>query len=138
MVENASNASTFIDRIVAASGPKAEQEYQTVLARKRQDAPQATVVNSWERTYYAELVRKASYAFDSQSVRPYFPFDRVKQGLLDVTGRLFGLTYVRVNNAQVWDRSVETYEVRQNGGIVGRFYLDMHPRPNKYNHAAQF
>src|SRR5438045_2713706 len=22
--------------------------------------------------------------------------------------------------------------------MIGRFYLDMHPRPNKYNHAAQF
>jgi thimet oligopeptidase len=138
MVGSAKNASDFIDRIVAASGPKAEREYAVILKRKQQDVPQATVVNSWERTYYAELVRRADYAFDSQSVRPYFPFDRVKQGLLDVTGRLFGVTYRRIADAPVWDPSVEAYEMLEDGKMVGRFYLDMHPRPNKYNHAAQF
>jgi thimet oligopeptidase len=138
MVESAKNASAFIDRVVAASGPKADREYQTLLNRKRQDVPGATVVNAWERAYYSELVRKASYDFDSQSVRPYYPFDRVKQGVLDVTSKLFGVTYRQVKDAPVWDASVETYEMWENGKLIGRFYLDMHPRPNKFNHAAEF
>src|SRR5262245_12492354 len=138
MVASGANASQFIDRIVAASGPKAEREYRAILERKRQDVPNATQVNSWEKTYYAELVRKSSYSFDSQSVRPYFPFDRVKQGLLDVTSKLFGVTYRRIANAPVWDPSVEAYEMLEDGRMIGRFYLDMHPRPNKYNHAAEF
>jgi thimet oligopeptidase len=138
MVGSAANASSFIDRVVAASGPKSEREYTAILKRKQQDAPKATVVNSWERTYYAELVRKADYSFDSQSVRPYFAFDRVKQGLLDVTSKLFGVSYRRVADAPVWDPSVEAYEMIEDGKLLGRFYLDMHPRPNKYNHAAQF
>ncbi len=138
MVGSAKNASAFIERIVAASGPKAQAEYTQLLARKRQDVPGATAINGWERQYYSELVRKASYDFDSQSVRPYFPFDRVKQGLFEVTGRLFGLTYRPVKDVPVWDPSVEAYEMWQEGALVGRFYLDMHPRPNKYNHAAEF
>jgi thimet oligopeptidase len=28
--------------------------------------------------------------------------------------------------------------VHDSGKLIGRFYLDMHPRPDKYNHAAQF
>jgi thimet oligopeptidase len=138
MVESAANASTFIDRIVAASATKAQREFDTLLKRKQQDVPGATVVNAWERAYYGELVRKASYDFDSQAVRPYLPFDRVKQGLLDVTSRLFGVTYRPVKDAPVWDPSVETYEMLKDGTLAGRFYLDMHPRPNKYNHAAEF
>ena len=138
MVESANNASAFIDRIVAASGPKAQREYAMLLKRKQQDVPGAAVVNAWESAYYSELVRKASYEFDSQAVRPYFAFDRVKQGLFDVTGRLFGVSYKPVKNVPVWDPSVEAYEMWQNNALVGRFYLDMHPRPNKYNHAAQF
>jgi Zn-dependent oligopeptidase len=138
MVGTARNASDFIDRIVAASGPKAEREYAAILKRKQQDQPRATGVNGWERTYYAELVRKSDYAFDSQSVRPYLAFDRVKQGLLDVTGKLFGVTYRRITDAPVWDQSVEAYEMLEDGRMIGRFYLDMHPRPNKYNHAAEF
>jgi len=156
MVGSAQNASQFIDRIVAASGSKAEREYAAVLKRKQQDVPGATVVNAWERAYYAELVRKSAYDFGSESVRPYFPFDRVKQGLLDVTSQLFGVTYRRLDTVAsaaaaaappqgreralvpVWDRSVEAYEMYENGALIGRFYLDMHPRPNKYNHAAEF
>jgi thimet oligopeptidase len=141
MVGNAANASQFIDRVIAASAAKAEREYAVLLKRKQQDVKGATVVNGWERSYYSELVRKADYAFDSQSVRPYFPFDRVKQGLLDVTGKLFGVTYRRVTDAPVWDPSVETFEMFEdapNGRMLGRFYLDMHPRSNKFNHAAEF
>jgi Zn-dependent oligopeptidase len=138
MVGSGKNASDFIDRIVAASGPKAQAEYAALLKRKQQDTPGATAVNAWEKTYYSELVRKASYDFDSQSVRPYFPFDRVKQGLFDVTSRLFGVTYRPLPGAPVWDKSVEAYEMLVDGKLAGRFYLDMHPRPNKYNHAAQF
>ena len=138
MVGSAKNASDFIDRIVAASGPTADREYDALLKRKQQDVPGASIVNAWESTYYAELVRKSSYDFDSQSVRPYFPFDRVKQGLLDVTSRLFGVAFRRVNDAPVWDSSVEAYEMAEDGKVIGRFYLDMHPRPNKYNHAAEF
>ena len=83
-------------------------------------------------------MRKASFDFDSQAVRPYLAFDRVKQGLFDVTGRLFGVTYKSIANAPVWDPSVEAYEMLKDGTLVGRFYLDMHPRANKYNHAAEF
>ena len=137
MVDSATNASAFIDRIVAASTAKAQREYDALLKRKQQDVPGATIVNAWERAYYSELVRKASYDFDSQAVRPYLPFDRVKQGLLDVTSRLFGVTYRPMKDAPVWDPSVEAYEMLKDGTLVGRFYLDMHPRPNKFNHAAE-
>src|SRR5438046_6407857 len=138
MVESASHASQFIDRVVEASGPKAAREFETLLKRKQQDTPGATGVEAWERSYYSELVRKASYDFDSQSVRPYFAFDRVKQGLFDVTSRLYGVTYRQVKDAPAWDASVETYEMLQDGALIGRFYLDKHPRPNKFNHAAEF
>src|SRR5262249_34664046 len=56
MVESGKNASDFIDRVVSASGPKAEREYAAILKRKQQDVPAATDVTGWERTYYAELV----------------------------------------------------------------------------------
>jgi thimet oligopeptidase len=57
---------------------------------------------------------------------------------MDVTSTLFGVTYRPLKDAPVWDKSVEAYEMFENGRLVGRFYLDMHPRANKYNHAAEF
>jgi thimet oligopeptidase len=138
MVGSEQNAAAFIDRIVAASGPRAESEYKVLLARKRQDMPGAEVVNAWESAYYQELVKRSEYNFDAQSVRPYLAYDRVEQGVLDVTSRLFGVTFKRVKDAPVWHPSVECFEMYDGGKLAGRFYFDMHPRKDKYSHAAQF
>ena len=138
MVGTGKNASDFIDRIVAASTTRAASDYQTLLKRKQQDVPGATGINAWESGYYSELVRKANYDFDSQSVRPYFQYDKVKQGVLDVTSTLFGITFRPVKDVPVWDPSVECWEMLEKGKLVGRFYFDMHPRKGKFNHAAEF
>lgn len=138
MVGTAKNASDFIDQIVTASGPRAEADYAILLRRKQKDVPAAPNVNAWESGYYAELVRKSEYDFDAQKLRPYFPYERVKDGVLGVTSKLFGVTFRQVTDAPVWHESVDCYEMLENGKLVGRFYLDMHPRENKYNHAAQF
>jgi thimet oligopeptidase len=138
MVGSSKNARDFIDKIVAASGTSADRDYQVLLRRKAQDVAGATTVNFWETNYWSEMVRKSDYNFDSQSVRPYFPYDEVKQGVLDVASRLFSVTFKQVKDAPVWHPSVECWEMFEGGKLVGRFYLDMHPRDNKYNHAAQF
>ncbi|HYG79666.1 MAG TPA: M3 family metallopeptidase, partial [Pyrinomonadaceae bacterium] len=138
MVGSGKNAADFIDRIVEASAAKAAGEYQTLLKRKQKDVPGAKVVNAWESSYYSELVRKADHDFDSQSVRPYFQYARVKQGVLDITSRLFGVTFRQLKDVPVYHPSVEAYEMLEDGKLVGRFYLDMHPRENKFSHAAEF
>jgi thimet oligopeptidase len=138
MVGSAKTASDFIDKIVEASGARAQRDYQKLLKRKQQDSAGAAIVNAWETNYYSEMVRKSDYDFDSQKVRPYFSYDRVKQGVLDVTGTLFGVSFRRIKDVPVWHPDVECWEMLEDGKLVGRFYLDMHPRPGKYNHAAEF
>ena len=138
MIKSSANAADFITKIVDASGARARREYQELLERKKLDAPDATQINRWESGYYAELVRQTNYNFDSQSVRPYFPYEKVKQGVLDVTGKLFGVEFRRVENTPVWHPAVECWEMFENDKLVGRFYLDMHPREGKFSHAAQF
>ncbi|HTR97532.1 MAG TPA: M3 family metallopeptidase [Candidatus Acidoferrales bacterium] len=138
MVGSAKNAHDFIDRVVAASADRQAREYQQLLAAKKKMDPSATAVTFWEFPYIREQVQKADYNFDSQSVRPYFPYARVQEGVLTIMSHLFGVEFKRVPNAPVWHPSVECYELWDGGKLAGRFYLDMHPRPNKYNHAAQF
>jgi thimet oligopeptidase len=109
-----------------------------LIARKQKDVPAPPSSNAWETATTRELVRKSEYDFDSQKMRPYLPYDRVKQGVLDLSSKMFDVEFRRVANAPVWDPSVECYEMYDGGKLAGRFYLDMHPRQNKYNHAAQF
>ncbi len=138
MVGSAANASAFIDRVVAASTDAAEREYRTLLRRKQEDHPGATGIDRWETAYLRELVRRSEYDFDSQQVRPYFAYQRVRQGVLDLSARLFGVTFRKMRDAPVWHESVEAWEMLEGGRLAGRFYLDMHPRPGKFGHAAHF
>src|SRR4030095_4542415 len=96
--------------------------------RKQQDSPalsERTRVEgpgplmAWDRLYYAELVRRSSYDFDSQAVRLFFPFDKVLDGVLRVTSTIFGVTYQPVTDVPVWHPSVRVYEMRDGGRLVG-------------------
>jgi len=138
MVGSGKNAADFIDKIVAASEAKAQREYAALLKRKQQDVPGAQAVYAWEKSYWSELLRRSDYAFDSQQVRPYFSYTNVKKGVLDVTSKLFGVTFKPLKDAPVWYPDVECWEMFENGKLLGRFYLDMHPRENKFKHAAEF
>lgn len=128
----------FIDRISALAAPSSDRDLRVVLDRLRQDHPDAADIGTPDKAYYTELVRREQYDVDAQEVRRYFDFTRVRAGLLEVTGRLFGLEYVEVPDALQWHEDVAVYDVRQDGELLGRIHLDLHPRAGKYSHAAQF
>lgn len=127
----------FIDRITDLSAERGRADAAALLARARQDDPSITEITTADSDYYGEVVRREQYDVDAQTVREYFDFARVRDGLLAVTGRLFDLEYQRVD-APAWSDDVTSYDVMQGGERIGRIYLDLHPREGKYKHAAQF
>ena len=140
MIGSAGAIGEFVDRITELSASSAERDKAVLLERMRRDRPHATDIDGADVSYYAELVRKEDLAVDAQRVRTYFPFESVRQGLLDVTGRLFGLEWSPVarEDARTWHEEVATYDVSFHGERIGRIHLDLHPRDGKYKHAAQF
>ncbi|AKF83287.1 peptidase M3 [Myxococcus fulvus 124B02] len=138
MIRDEQAAADFIERISQASGARMQRDYALLLERKRRDVPDAARVDPWDQAYLEDRIKAEQYAFDSQAVRPYFEYSRVKQGMLDLTAKMFGVSYRRITDATVWHPDVEAYDVLEDGAVKGRFYLDMHPRADKYKHAAQF
>ena len=108
-----------------------------MLARYRQDVPDATAVTAADNLYYDQVIKNEQYDVDSREVREYFRYETVKPGVLDVVSRLFGIE-LRPVDAPTWHDDVEVYDVTDDGRAIGRCYLDMHPRTGKFNHAAQF
>ncbi|MDQ1386647.1 MAG: thimet oligopeptidase [Acidobacteriaceae bacterium] len=135
MAAKGHNIADFIQQVDDASRPLAKREFDMLLAEKQKTDPEAKEIWDYERSYLSELVRRSKYDFDSQSVRPYFPFVQVKQGILDAAAELFHVTFQPEPNVPSWDPSVETWIVIDRGKPIGRFYLDMHPRPGKFSHA---
>lgn len=135
MILKGQNIGDFIRSINDAAHPLADQEFKMLLAEKQKTSPNAKDIVDYEALYLSELLRRSQYNFDSQSVRPYFPFQQVKQGILDAASQLFHITFQQEPNVPAWDPAVETWIAVDNGKAMGRFYLDMHPRPGKFSHA---
>jgi thimet oligopeptidase len=138
MIQNDKNAADFIARISKAAGPRSKRDLGVLLAALKTTDKAAKVVEDWQQAYLSNVVKKAKYAFDPQELRPYFHFDKVKSGLLDLTSKLFGIRYVENKDTARWHPDVSVFDVFEGEKAIGTIYLDMHPRENKYKHAAQF
>jgi len=140
MIGSGAEIEKFVDRIAADAHDAGHRDLAVLRARAAQDGVEQIDLSNWR--YYFEAVKREQYGVDAQDVRRYFDFARVHQGLLDVTGRLFGLTYEPVD-VPTWHAEVTSYDVHldaPDGSTrrIGRIHLDLHPRDRKYNHAAQF
>jgi thimet oligopeptidase len=135
MIAKGHNIADFIQQVRDAARPLAKREFEMLLAEKQKTDPGAKEIWDYERAYLSEQVRRTKFDFDSQSVRPYFPFMQVKQGILDAAAELFQVSFQQEMNVPSWHPAVETWLVIDHGKPIGRFYLDMHPRPGKYSHA---
>lgn len=137
MVGSAKGIEKFIADVNRTARPRMERELKELLERKRKDDKKAKAIESWDRFYYVEKVRQEKYGFDAQAARPYFEFAQTLRGMFDVYAQLFGVEFRKVE-APVWHPSVQVYDLYEGKEQLGRFYLDLHPREGKYNHAAMF
>ena len=138
-MESSANMVRFLDELDAATAEGAKREYAAVLqfaqrAAKDAGRPAPAAIDAAGRAYWMEQFRRSAFQFDSQTVRPYFAFERVQAGVLALVEELFQVRIEAVPDAEVWHRSVTTFDVwdaHANGKRLGRFYLDMHPREGK-------
>ncbi|HEY3804988.1 MAG TPA: M3 family metallopeptidase [Kofleriaceae bacterium] len=138
MIGSGDHAAAFLDKVWRLAEPRAERDYAELLRQLKKIDPSATEVNDWQKTRLEHLVKIEQYEVDASEVRQYFPYDRVLEGLLEITSEIYDLRYVSVADAAVWHASVLVYDVVRGASKLGRIYLDMHPREGKYKHAAQF
>lgn len=137
MMGSAAGIRRFLEEVAEIARERGKREMAQMLALKRRSDPTAATVYEWELSYLQEKIRAAEIGFDAREVRPYLEYGRVRQAILDLNSELFGLEFQR-SNAGSWHPSVETFDVAVDGEASGRISLDMHPRPNKYKHAANF
>jgi thimet oligopeptidase len=136
MIGSAANMKQLLQQVDEVSRPTAQKEYSLLLAFAKEQQPDLKNISAADSGYFNDQYSRAKYGFDAQSVRPYFPYDQVQEGILKTASRLFHVTFKQVKDAVVWDKSVDTFDVYDaakgaNGKLLGRIYLDMHPREGK-------
>jgi thimet oligopeptidase len=130
MMASAANVRAFLAKLDAASVDGARREHELILRFTRSRQPELTAIDITSRGYWYEQYRRSAFDFDSQSVRPYFPYAQVEAGVLETAARLFKIDF-RPSTAPAWHKDVSVYDVFDGDRRVGRFYLDMHPREGK-------
>lgn len=138
MAGSPETVAAFLGKIENAGAEAARIEYERQLAKQKETNPSATTVGEWSSSYLAQQIRLSDYALDSQEVRKYFAYDDVRAGIFTLVGDLFGLEIRDWSDAPVWDEGVTAHEMYKDGKLIGRFFLDMHPRDGKFQHAAAF
>ena len=94
--------------------------------------PAGTKIQPWDWAYYAEKVRKAKYAMDEEALRPYFKMENVRQGIFDLAGRLFGISFEKLEGIPSYHPEMEGFKVVDaDGSLIGVLLTDYYPRETK-------
>jgi thimet oligopeptidase len=134
-----------------AQGPAAVEEFYAglippLVAKSRGELDDLAAaggggpVEPWDFRYLHTAIRRERFGIDPNEVAAYFPLGQVVEGMLELTGDVFGLAYRRLDEVAVWHPDVTAYEVadRESGRPLATFYADLFPREGKFGHAAAF
>lgn len=130
MASQPEEVSEFLLRLAEASKPFALREIEAIqtFARARDGLED---LQAWDLGYYAEKLRQQRYDFSPEALRPWFPVDRVVQGLFACVQRLFHIEIELVAAADTWHPDVRLYQVSRDGEVMAWFYLDLYARQGK-------
>jgi oligopeptidase A len=132
MAKLGTKAKAFIDDLRERSQEAFDRENQELQAYRREiESESAPALEPWDVAYYSEKQRQAKYDFNEEELRPYFPLDRVLEGLFATARALYEIEIVE-RDAAAWDSEVKSYAIRERDGtMVAAFYVDLFPRENK-------
>jgi len=105
------------------------KELQSMMSR---ELGTGAKLEAWDWRYYAEKLRKEKYDLDDEQLRPYFKLENVRDGIFELTKRLFGLQYKELTDVPKYHPDVMVYDVQDaDGSHLGVLYMDFFPRESK-------
>ncbi|RTF41524.1 oligopeptidase A [Serratia marcescens] len=131
MAESPEQVIGFLSDLAKRARPQAEQE----LAQLRAFAKRHYGVDeleAWDITYYGEKQKQHLFSISDEQLRPYFPEQRVVEGLFEVVKRIYGITAKERKDVETWHPDVRFFDLfAADGELRGSFYLDLYARENK-------
>lgn len=96
-------------------------------------------LQGYDFRYYDTQLRRRDYGVDPTEVAAHFPLQQVLDGMLELTGEVFGLRYRKIDRPS-WHPDVLAYAIDDatTGQEIAHFFMDLFPREGKFSHAAAF
>ena len=131
MAQSPEQVMDFLNDLAERSKPIAIKEFEELKAFAQETA-NMDELQAWDVTYFAEKLRQQRYSISQEELKPYFPEDKVVNGLFAVVNRLYGLVISERTDIDTWHKDVRFFEIREsNGNLRGQFYLDLYARQHK-------
>ncbi len=133
MAKSGDKALAFINEMQSRAAPAFAEDAKDLEAFKaEQTGQQPGPLTPWESAYWSEKLRQSKYAFDEEELRPYFPMDRVIDGMFALVNRIFGVVVTPRESGEGWHPTVKFYDLKNTAGVhLGSFYCDWYPRESK-------
>ncbi|MFT3738823.1 MAG: M3 family metallopeptidase [Breznakibacter sp.] len=131
MAQTPENVNKFLAQLWTPALKRAKEELKEMQAIVNREKG-GFKLQSWDWWYYAEKLRKEKYDLDESEITPYFKLENVRNGMFEVAGKLYGITFTRIDTVPVYNPEVEAYQVKDTDGKhIGILFADYFPRESK-------
>lgn len=120
----------FLNELAAKSKPVAEKDYAELKAFAK-DEHGLDDLKAWDVGYYSEKLRQQRYDISPETLRPWFPVDKVVPGLFRVAEKLFDIQIEAKSDVETWHEDATAYCISRNGEPIAWFYFDLFARQGK-------
>ncbi len=131
MAQSSTTVNNFLTELLDPTIEAAKADYDAVVAYAKENGFEGEFM-PWDFGYYSEKYKSDKFSVNDELVKPYLMLDNVKRGVLMLATKLYGIKFVEVDNIDVFDEDMTTYEVYdENGDFLSVLYLDFFPRASK-------
>lgn len=131
MAKNIEEVTDFLEELLATTQSKAKIEWKS-LSEFAYSRDQVNALEPWDILYYGEKQREKTFGISEDTLRCYFPIEKVLTGLFTLVHRLFGMQVQEIKNVDTWSPDVRFFAITDaQQQLRGQFYLDLYAKPEK-------
>jgi len=130
MARSVDEVTGFLRDLSRRAKPQAEKELAELRAFAKEQGVKA--LNPWDISFWSERMREARYSISEEELRPWFPAEKVINGMFAIVEKLFAIRITPRDGVALWHNDARFYDVFDaEGEQLASFYLDMYARTGK-------
>lgn len=126
MAESVGDVMEMLESFVGRGRRKGAMEMEELEAFSDQDG-----IEMWDITYWSRKLKEKKFSIDDREVKKYFELEKVMAGMFEIVGKLYGLSFEKMD-VESYHQDVVSYKVvDEDGQILAYFVKDIYARPEK-------
>jgi len=142
MVKTPERTEKFLQDLLVKLDVKEQKEFDLLKA----DLPESVQLTEdgklkpWDIRFVHTQYKKKNLAVDETKISEYFVLENTLDGMFEIFQTFFNLRFQIKETDSFWHEEVKLVQIfdAHTDKLIAYLLLDLHPRPNKYQHAAHF